>query len=158
MPSLITYSPEYLKQDLMYGLYGHHVQSHFLFARTHTDFIRQLVVHLKRCVFFPGNFIAEKGDVDNSMYFIHDGEIDVYDMMGNNENHIETLANGKSFGEAQGLLGIAHKYSYKAKTVVDAVILKYDQWEYLLNWFPASKEVILDAAAARGLKRSDIYL
>lgn len=158
MPSLLSSSPEYLKQDLMQSLYGHHIENHYLFAKTHVDFIRQVVVHLNRCLFFPGNFITEKGDVDNSMYFIHDGEVYVYDIMGKNENLKETMEKGMSFGEAQGLLGIPHEYSYKAKTVVDAVILKRNEWEYLMHWFPASKEVIFEAAKAQGLKRKNVYL
>lgn len=79
LPSLIAEAPAYLKQDLMQSLYGNHVRRHYLFSRTHVDFIRQLVVHLRRCVFFPGNFLVEKGDVDGSMYFVQEGMVYVYD-------------------------------------------------------------------------------
>lgn len=153
MPSLVTQAPPYIRQDIMLNLYGIHIETHFLFARTHVDFVRQLVVHLKRCVFFPGNFLAEKGDVDGCMYFIHDGEVDVFDVHGENVIPREVLRKGKSFGEASGLFNSPHIYSYKAHTVVDALLLRYLDWEYLLKWFPATREEIYEKASQFQIKR-----
>lgn len=153
MPSLVTEAHSCIRQDLMLSLYGYHIESHFLFAKTHIDFIRQLVVHLKRCVFFPGNFLVEKGDVDGCMYFIHDGEVNVFDVHGENVIPRERLRKGTSFGESSGLFGTRHAYSYKAYTVVDALLLNYSDWEYLLKWFPASNEDIYEKAKQFNVKR-----
>lgn len=121
--------------------------------KTHVDFIRQLVVHLKRCVFFPGNFLAEKGDVDGCMYFIHDGEVDVFEMHGENVIPREVLRKRRSFGEASGLFNKPHEYSYRAHTVVDALLLCYSDWQYLLKWFPASQEEIYSKAIQFHIKK-----
>lgn len=94
--------------------------------------------------------------MDGSMYFIHDGLVQVFDKHGNNEMLRETLGKGKSFGEAQGLLNTPHEFSYRAYTVVDAVILKLEDWEYLLHWFPASKEEIFNKAAQTDLRRKAV--
>lgn len=146
MPILVTKAPPYIKQDILYTLYGHHLETHFLFAKTHIDFLRQVIVHFKRCVYYPGNFLAEKGDVDNCIYFIHEGEVSVFDVLGDNIIPREILRKGRSFGEASGLFRSHHEYSYKAHTVVDALLLNYTDWAYLLQWFPASKKEIYEKA------------
>lgn len=89
-----------------------------------------------------GNHLVEKGDVDGSMYFINKGEVDVYDIHENKTFLVMTIRNGDSFGELQGLCCAPHDFSYKARTVVDALILKHNDWQYLVQWFPASNEVI----------------
>lgn len=152
MPILITEAPTYLKQELMSALYGHHIRSHFLFSKTHTDFMRQLVVHLKRCIFFPGNNIVEKGDIDGCMYFIHKGHVSVMDIQDRTETTREILVQGKSFGEAQGLFMIPYHFSYRAHTIVEAISLHFKDWEYLMSWFPASKETIYKSAAEFGIR------
>lgn len=146
LPLIIEEAPSYLKQDIMNAMYGKHLENHFLFAKTHIDFLRQLVCHLKPYVFFPSNYIVEKNDVDATMYFIHSGEIEVYDIMGRNENIQKVLTKNMSFGEAQGLFNIPHTHSYKALTVCDILILRRCDWFSLLDWFPASKEQIFEGA------------
>lgn len=146
MPVIIQYSPSYLKQDLMYAMYGKHLENHYLFCNTHVDFLRQLVCHLRPCIFFPNNIIVEKYELDSTMYFIHSGEIEVIDVMGKNLFLHNVLTKDRSFGEAQGLYNIPHAYSYKAITVCDVLLLRKCDWYKLLEWFPASKEKIYDAA------------
>lgn len=154
MPEIVTEAPAYLKQDLMMSLYGHHLNHHPLFEDAHTDFLRQLVVWLQRCLFFPGNYLVEKGDMDGSMYFIHDGEVEVFDKNGNNLTFIGILTKNSAFGEAQGFYNIHHNLSYKARTVVDALILKKNNWNYLLEWFPATHKQLLLQAFEYKLKKN----
>lgn len=87
------------------------------------------------------------------MYFIHDGDVDVFDVHGENQIPREVLRKGRSFGEATGLYNMAHEYSYKAHTVVDALLLRKANWEYLLSWFPASKEEIYEKAVQFHVKK-----
>lgn len=88
------------------------------------------------------------------MFFIHDGEVDVLDVNGENVIPREVLRKGRSFGEASGLFNSPHEYSYKAHTVVDALLLIYSDWEYLLKWFPASKEEIHEKAGQFNIRKS----
>lgn len=96
---MIQNAPNYLKQDVLMKLYGKYLLAHPLFKNTHTDFLRQVSCHFKRYIFFPGNIIAEKGDIDGCMYFIHRGEIEEYEMMGNSSILIRVLTEGKLIGE-----------------------------------------------------------
>jgi hypothetical protein len=61
--------------ELMTEIYGHHVRKSYVFSDVDEPFTRQLCQYLKRVIFFPGNFIVQHGDFDNSMYFIHHGEV-----------------------------------------------------------------------------------
>lgn len=142
LPLIIKEAPFYLKQDIMYAMYGRHLENHYLFAKTHVDFLRQLVCHLKPYVFFPNNIIVEKYDVDSTMYFLHSGEVEVYDVMGKNMNLQKVLTKGMTFGEPQGLYNIPHTHTFKAITVCDVLILRRRDWIELLKWFPASEEQI----------------
>lgn len=143
---MIQECPSSLKENIMQALYGKHLSNHFLFSSTHMDFLRQLVVQLQRFVFFPGDSIVEKGDFDCCMYFVNSGEVSVYEIKEKTEVKIMVLTSGMSFGEAQGLFCISHQYSYKANTVCDILILNRNRWEYLLKWFPASNENIIQRA------------
>ncbi|GJQ69135.1 hypothetical protein Trydic_g6293 [Trypoxylus dichotomus] len=147
VPTLIKECPLYLKQDVMGELYGKHIKNHFLFKKTHVDFIRQLLVHLNPYVFMPGIYIAELGDIDDCMYFIEEGDVIVYDRHGNNEIEQQILTAGRSFGEVQGVYGTAHERSYKARFVCKILVLDRTKWMYLLDWFPASKDYIYEQLA-----------
>ncbi|KAJ9586957.1 hypothetical protein L9F63_019448 [Diploptera punctata] len=99
-------------------MYGHLIDKHPLFSGLHVDLLRQIVGKLDRCIYFPQNVIIESGDVDDTMYFIHDGEVEV-------------LEKGKP-----------HKNMYKARTTVEVLMLRRTSWIHLLDFFPDSKEQI----------------
>ncbi|KRT79809.1 cNMP binding protein [Oryctes borbonicus] len=152
MPMLIQEAPSYLRQDIMKSLYMSHLENHFLFSKIHTDFLRQLVVHMERCIYFPGNYIVAQGDMDSTMYFIHKGEVGAYDTNSyNKEIQLHTLRTNMSFGEAQGLHQTPYLLSYKALTTVEVLALRQSTWEYLLKWFPATSEEISKRSAEYGL-------
>ncbi|XP_022919020.2 uncharacterized protein [Onthophagus taurus] len=156
MPYLIALAPPYLKQDVMYYLYGHHLENHFLFAKTHKDFLRQVAALLERRIYLPGNVIVEKGDVDHTMYFLHNGEVGAYDKPGMNELTF-ILTREMAFGEAQGMYGIPFPVSYKALSTTTILALQKHSWEYLLEWFPASNEEIMAKANEYKLKSGIHY-
>ena len=93
----------------------------------------------------------EKGDSDCCMYFVNKGEVNVFEVGGRTDVKFACFSKGTCFGEAQGLACIPHKYTYKAHTVVEVLILKKLKWEYLLKWFPASKVEIITRAIEEGL-------
>lgn len=142
LPTLIAQAPAYLKQDMMYALYGYHIIKHVLFAKTHVDFIRQLLGHMELQIYLPGEYIIEKGDIDGYMYFIHKGEVRILDKHGNNEIEQCILREGASFGEYQGLKNIEHVRSARTAVMCVIISLKTENWSYLLDWFPASREIL----------------
>ncbi|KRT82034.1 cNMP binding protein, partial [Oryctes borbonicus] len=158
LPEMIQECPNSLKQNIMQLLYGKNLSNHFLFSTTHKDFLRQLIAHLERFVFTPGESIVETGDSDCCMYFINKGEVDVLEFEGKAEKKIVQLTPGMSFGEVQGLFCISHQYSYRAGTVCEILVLKKSKWEYLLKWFPASREEINAKARLHNVVREDDVL
>lgn len=149
---LIRNAPSYLRQDIMKSLYMSHLETHFLFGKTHKDFLRQLVVHLERCIYFPGNYIVAQGDIDTTIYFIHKGEVGAYNYdQANREIYLHTLGTHMSFGEAQGMNQIPFEMSYKALSTVEVLALRKAKWQYLLTWFPASEEELIRRSEEYGL-------
>ena len=51
----------------------------YIFCKSQTDFLRQIISLLKEYHFFPGNYIAFQGEINDSMYFINSGEVEVLD-------------------------------------------------------------------------------
>lgn len=170
IPDLVLTAPKFLRVQLYHQLYGHHIRDSYYFMNTHVDFLRQLLLHLQRNIYFPGYVIVEQGDLDECMYFIHKGQVqkstkinreDTPDLIGlllhtgiqsNYHHHIvSVLTAGQVFGSAQGLFNIPHTSTYKAITNVELLSLKQSDWNYLLRWFPASFEELTDRAKESGL-------
>ncbi|KAF5281795.1 hypothetical protein FQR65_LT14542 [Abscondita terminalis] len=144
IPEIIEHLPRHAKEDLMNALYGHHLSNHFLFKTTHADLLRQLVVRLRRCIFFPQNVLVTKDDLDDRMYFIHRGTVEMYQTKNYERTLMRVLHATDTFGEEQLFYNMSHKHSYKAKTIVEVLTLKHEDLFELLKWFPASSDIIFD--------------
>ncbi|KAJ9598423.1 hypothetical protein L9F63_010898 [Diploptera punctata] len=142
-PDFLKTAPRYLSEEFKVTAYGMHVIKAPVFKGCDSDFLRQVITYLKRFTFFPGNFIAYKGEVNNRMYFIHQGSIEVVTMEGSIEYLHEILYERDIFGVTQGLEnGKPHQYTYKAVTVVIILALKFTDWQHLCAFFPKSREKI----------------
>ncbi|XP_049871178.1 uncharacterized protein LOC126370383 [Pectinophora gossypiella] len=144
MPELVYSLPYRFRCEIMEAVYGSHIRESVIFSKTEDDFKRMLAMWLRHCVFFPGNYIVQCGDSDQSIYFIHRGEVEVLTVHPNlTESVYDILGPEDCFGIAQGLfIGVAHHFSFRARTVVDIVYLKLDQWKYLLDFYPKSAKVV----------------
>lgn len=60
-----------------------------MFECCHADFLRLLITKLEVQTFFAGDMICQQGDIDNRMYFIHQGKVDVLSIT----EHAEVLVN-----------------------------------------------------------------
>lgn len=145
-PFLLEVAPMYLKEAVLCSIYSYHINNHFIFRKCHIDFKRQLITHLSYNIFLPGDYIVFKSVIDGSMYFIHKGEVEVLDEDDEwKETYIKTLKVCNSFGVVQGLIvGVRHSYSYRATKVSIILSLQYKDFKYLLDFFPASKEIIFN--------------
>ncbi|KAK9743533.1 Cyclic nucleotide-binding domain [Popillia japonica] len=141
---LITELPRTLKIDLMTSIYGKLIKDSYIFCRTERDFIRQLCLHVEHRTYFPGDYIVRDGDVDSCMYFIHKGDVQILtDGQNVNETVHEVLHKEEVFGIVQGLFKeIPHHFSFRALTIADIASLKLSEWEYLLDFFPSTKDII----------------
>ncbi|KAH9639387.1 hypothetical protein HF086_002076 [Spodoptera exigua] len=144
MPALVYKLPFRLRCQVMQAVYGSHIRESVIFSKTDDDFSRMLVMWMKHCVFFPGNYIVQCGDSDQCIYFIHRGQVEVLTVHPNlTESIYDVLGPEDSFGIAQGLfVGVVHHFSFRARTVVDIVYLKLDQWKYLLDYYPKSAKIV----------------
>ncbi|RZF41808.1 hypothetical protein LSTR_LSTR005270 [Laodelphax striatellus] len=156
-PDYVEKAPMNLKSQLLSDLYGDHLKFNALFDDCSNDFIIQLSQRLKRAVYFPGNFLIRKYDVDDRMYFINSGEVDVVEF---DDLHMEVDQNihitGECFGLAQGLFDrTPHFAYYKARNTVEVLHLQKSDWEDLLDAFPQEKMKIYRNAERLDLQEVD---
>lgn len=150
MPSLLLSAPEFIKYDIMGDLYMHHLANCFIFYGVDQTFLMQLSTRLKRHIFFPGNYIAEKGDVDHSMYFVQKGEIYCLEKDENYptlERSVDLFGKDEYFGTLQGLfVGYPHFNTYRAKTLTEVLVLSLENWKDMRIAFPEVIQTIYERA------------
>lgn len=69
-----------------------------MFASCHEDFVRVLISLLVVNTFFSGDMICQHGDINNCMYFIHKGKVDVLSVEKNFEVLVDLLYERDCFG------------------------------------------------------------
>lgn len=145
---LIDTAPRYLQDAILNNAYNHIIAFHPIFKECHPDCLRQIILMLRSRTYFSGDFIQFKGSIDATMYFILQGEVGVlYDEYMHKDDYVQKLTSGESFGVLQGLHHIKpHNYSYKCMKRTLILSLDFNSWEYLLWFFPASRERIFSAA------------
>ena len=75
IPQFIKNAPYSLQCEVMTAMYGHHLSQSFIFYNLGDRFLAQLSTHLKRSIYFTGNYVVQQGDIDQTMYFINSGEV-----------------------------------------------------------------------------------
>lgn len=158
-PRLLDEAPYYLKEAVLNSMFGFHLTEHKLLKYCHKDMSRQMASHMKTLVFFPGDVIAYIGDIDNCMYFIHEGEIQVISEDTLHSEVVDTvLYSGDMFGLDQGMYErCGHEFTYKAAKYSLLVYLKQSDWIHLLHFFPASRRVIYDKIECLSTESEDTY-
>lgn len=156
-PRLLDKAPYYLKEAVLYSMFGALLEKHPIMRHCHKDLMRQVASRFKTLVLFPGSVIVYAGDIDNCMYFIEEGEVDVIseDTMSS-EVVYEVIKTGQMFGFKQGLFErVGHDYTYKVTRFTMVVYLCRKSWIHLLDFFPASKYLIYKLAEEEGTNISD---
>ena len=139
-PKLMLEAPLYLRSVVLNDAFSHVFLDHPVFGECHEDCLRQIVEKVTTRTYFRGDYVQHVGVVDNSMYFVFEGEVVVL-RDGGEVN--EVLKNGDSFGVYQGLFRCKpHSFTYKVLKTSIVLALELDSWSYLLDHFPASKEKI----------------
>ncbi|KAK4879766.1 hypothetical protein RN001_007912 [Aquatica leii] len=145
-PILLDEAPYYLREGILNSLYGYLLRTHPVFGLCHVDLIRQISSKMRPVTFLHGDYIAFKNDVDECMYFVHEGGVDsISEETKYYEKIAKTISAGEVFGYEAGLHpNCSHMYSYRANQLTLVVILKREDWIYLLEFFPASKNILLN--------------
>ncbi|KAF2884190.1 hypothetical protein ILUMI_21972 [Ignelater luminosus] len=140
LPVLLEEAPNYLLEDVKAAAYGKHFYDNYIFVACHVDFLRQLIAKVKAQTFFQGDTICQQGDVNNMMYFIHKGIVNMYMIEGSDEIQVEQLHALDCFGLVQGLIASTpHTHTYKAETVAVILTLELFDWVHLLRYYRAAR-------------------
>lgn len=161
MPQFLMEAPPFLKVAIMQDLYLSHLNSCYVFQGLSLDFLKQLTARLERFIYFPGDKIVEKGDVDLNIYFVHRGEVscmDYDDEFPALEYPVDIYQADEYFGLLQGLyLATPHTHTYRARTVADILVLNHSNWTDIRIAFPEFTQIIYSRArAARNATRTYI--
>lgn len=148
-PEMLEKAPIALKINIMNCVYAGAITNHPVFKKCHSDFLKQLILTVKLNRYFAGDYIAFKGDINGCMYFIHKGKVEMLqEDTQSKADVVGILQAGQGFGVTQGLhSNKPHDYFFKALNNTVIVVLEKANWEYLLAYFPASREVIYKVAA-----------
>lgn len=148
MPRFVKKAPLVLHCDLMNDIYGEHIRKSYIFAELDDNFLRQVTARLQHNVHFEDNYIVQHGDTDQNMYFIHRGQVNVLTVHPNlTETIHDILVPFDVFGIAQGLYhGLPHHFSFRAKTVVDILVLNLNDWYFMLKYFPDVQKILYNRA------------
>nr|XP_022913398.1 uncharacterized protein LOC111424186 [Onthophagus taurus] len=145
-PRLLEEMSPYLRDATMNCAFKFFVGAHPIWDQCHNDFIRQVTQKIRYRIYYPDEYVQFKGAIDRTMYFIFDGEVHkLMDEYMNNDKIEEILYKGDSFGIEQGLQKRkAHDYSYRCKRTSTILCLHLFEWEYLLKFFPASRQILFN--------------
>lgn len=150
-PKLLETAPYYLQEAVLNSMFGYHIRTHPVLKVCHVDLVRQMAATMRTRIFFPGDYITFMGDIDESMYFLHVGQVKALSedtVRGEVVNHV--LNSGDMFGLEQGLFPrIGQKFTYKATRYTVIVVLERKKWIHLLDFFPASKVLIFQECTVR---------
>ncbi|PSN34099.1 hypothetical protein C0J52_12942 [Blattella germanica] len=157
-PKLLMNAPNHLREKVNMCIYEKYLKQCYIFSSCEDDLVRQMVGKMKELTFFPGNYITYEGDIDESMYFILEGKIYVVLEGKDTNTTLKTLHENDVFGLVQGLHSeIPHAFTYIAKTRTVIIVLKRTNWEYLLDFFPASRQSLLQRADLLLKKESEDF-
>ncbi|KAF5285727.1 hypothetical protein FQR65_LT02255 [Abscondita terminalis] len=145
-PKLLDEMPYYLREAVLNSLYGYLLRKHHKFSLCHVDLIRQISSKMRPVTFLCGDFIAFKTDINETMYFVHEGGVDaIVEETMSAESISKTFGPGENFGYEAGLHpSLPHVFTYKANQLTVIIVLQRSEWIYLLDFFPASKNVMLN--------------
>ncbi|XP_072399655.1 uncharacterized protein [Diabrotica undecimpunctata] len=142
---LLIHMPYSIQQDLTSALYETQIRKSYIFKDIDQNLLRQICTKLQKTVYFENDYIVKTGEVNSTMYFIEKGSICVLTKQADHLESTHALLQSRDvFGVSQGLnLEEYHHFCYRvASLVVELLELKFNDWEYLLEFFPRDKKQI----------------
>jgi cAMP-dependent protein kinase regulator len=99
----------------------------------------------------PGEVIVKEGEMGDSMYLIKSGRVEVATINPVNKGRtiLAQLENGDFFGEVSLIKNKPRTASVSAKTPVELMVIKRDQFEELAGEYPELKQVLEDTIERR---------
>ncbi|XP_052757891.1 uncharacterized protein LOC113513870 [Galleria mellonella] len=140
VPDLLRSAPRCLKLAVMSAAYLEHLTSNPVFKNCEPAFLRQLVGHLQLYIYNEGMYVVKESQITDSMYLIHSGHVQE---TGTSRNTLKVFNTGECFGMYEGLnRNTPYAHTYQTLTKSRVLTLHLADWEYLLEHFPQSKNLI----------------
>ena len=129
-----------LKEELYIEGYGIIIRNHPLFSDHFSKaFICSLSQQVEEEIFMKNELIFEKNGMNQNLYFIKSGEIEVFHHMNTNHPPIifKKIKEKDSFGEYSFITGLNHIYSTRASEYTTVYKIKRDSFLTLLKSHPS---------------------
>lgn len=102
------------------------------------EFMHALLNTMKLEVYLPGQEICRQGEIGDTMYFLHHGNVEV--LGGPLEDRIAELKDGSIFGDNEFFEGVAWKATVRAITVSDCRVIHRAAFDACLKQFPTERQ------------------
>jgi NADH dehydrogenase len=99
--------------------------------------------------FEPGEVVFNQGDLGDSVYVIEKGECEVWREKDGKQSHLATLVAGDYFGEMAVLADVSRNATIRARTALDVVLIRKNDFNLLKTSVPAFGDVFRELARAR---------
>jgi len=110
------------------------IEKYYLFAELSEEESEEIEKRLFLKHYDKDTIIFEEDDVVDSIYFIEEGEVEIYKYVdGKKQQHIIDLSDGEFFGEIGALNSSKRFANAKAKTDVQALVLLKSDFERILK-------------------------
>lgn len=110
------------------------------------DLLEDVVFQLKPIIATPGEHLFYRGEVGDTMYFIHHGQVDI---LGESEQVLVSLRDGAFFGEMALLKSAPRSATAVATSYCDLFILEKSAFEQVMQKHPTFKQHIEEVAQSR---------
>ena len=126
-----------------------------LFARLDAAELELLVGDMKSQSFAAGELVIAQGDVGDSLYVIHRGEVAVGVAVDGDAREVALLKEGNFFGEMSLLTGEPRTATCRAHSDVDCWVIDHEAMRRLLRKKPKIAEDMSSMLAARQVALDD---
>eukprot|EP01137_Pigoraptor_chileana_P011547 Opistho-2@62590 len=138
--SLFQDLPLTFQGDVCLSIYQSIIEKVPLFQNTEIGFMRMLSLVIKPILFLRREYIVNKGDVGNEMFFIHRGTVEVVSPDG--KMVFAKMEAGAFFGEISLIFSCPRTASIRAATNCDLFVLTKRDLDEVLEYYPQITEQI----------------
>ena len=141
-----------LREEIFTQTRGFILAKHPVFKLYKPSFLKFIGYHLKLQIFGPQDLIFEEGENSSIVYFIQNGNVEIYHAKTNTT--FKNLKKGKCFGEISFFLGTTRTSSAKSAGFTELLALNRSTMNTILASKPIEKNItdnIIECADSDGL-------
>ena len=142
-----------LREEIFINTRGHILNINKIFKMFDASFRKVIGFHLRLQIFGPNDIIFDSGENSSLMYFIQNGEVEIFHAA--TSTTFKILDKGKSFGEIAFFLGTSRSASARSVFFSELLTLSRSILNGLLNCRPNEKDLtekMISSSVRLGLK------